>query len=767
MVGFSIVRDGKTMASVTCPDRRRLENYLLGKLSEQDLDSIAGHVDTCTICQSAVEALDHAEDSLVAELHGSIANQSVPDEELEELVSRALIICRGAPPAANSGRPAQLGQYQLLETLGQGGMGTVYKAFHPKLKRTVALKVLAANRVNDPTAIARFQREMEAVGGLDHPNIVRAHDAGEADGQHFLVMEFVEGVNLSRLVRCAGPLSVPDACEIIRQAAIGLHYAHQHGLVHRDVKPSNLMLTSQGTVKVLDLGLARLRSESTDDSEFTSAGQIMGSPDFMAPEQGLDSRDADARTDVYSLGCTLYFLLTARPPYVGRRCDTAAKKLLAHVQEPVTPIQELRPETPDALAHVLDRMLAKDPHVRYSSAIELTAALVPLVVGTDLGRLWTQRADPCNMDALVPQEQLAARRKSCGNARRKWLVTGTLSLLAVMCIGLWFAPGALQTFRGHNAVLAVEDDPSGTVAPSAADKEGQDLIGAAPNQGRNTETEDSRAAAAYLTRADISDSMRNAMLTVLRQHPTETRWSGRSGPTLFALTVKRLPSDKGQQRATAAMLDLTHMLAVHELLKAKSLLERYEATGLTDATTLRQAIVEASGSLQVTGKTRGIVQQASVQDGYAVAYVLGEEAALTAHLLAPMELAKVRVAYRDVMHRQARDLMKRSNWKDALLLWQHLHKRKLVSQQLYLDAARCFKELEQPQDVVRVLNEAVDTFGKSATPEFLEQAGDMALAIDTEAAQSLAERAYHLASEQLRETVSSGQVLPGDTGQPK
>ena len=244
------------------------------------------------------------------------------------------------------------------------------------------------------------------------------------------------------------------------------------------------------------------------------------------------------------------------------------------------------------------------------------------------------------------------------------------------------------------------------------------------------------------------------MLTVLRQHPAETRWSGRDGNTLFGIAVKPLPQGESRPRAVPAMLELVQMLAVHEVLKAKSLLDRYAAAGLTDATTLRQAVEAAAGQLQVTGKAKGVVHQAAVRSGFAVAYIVAEQADLSAYLLQATELEKVRTAYRDVMHRQARDLMARSGWADALLLWQHLHQRKLVSQQLYLDAARCFQQLGQTPDAVRVLSEAIETFAKSGTAEFFEQAGDIALEIPTEPAQTLAEQAYQKAIDTLRETVS-------------
>src|SRR5205085_11414758 len=184
--------------------------------------------------------------------------------------------------------------------------GTVYKAEHTRLRRLVAIKLLSADRTQSPSAVARFDREMHAIGGLDHPNIVRALDAGEHEGKHFLVMEFVAGDDVSALLARLGPVPVADACEIVRQAALGLQHAHQAGLVHRDIKPGNLMLTPDGVVKVLDLGLALLSQPAETGRELTGSGQVMGTLDYMAPEQGDDMHGVDIRADVYSLGATLY-----------------------------------------------------------------------------------------------------------------------------------------------------------------------------------------------------------------------------------------------------------------------------------------------------------------------------------------------------------------------------------------------------------------------------------------------------------------------------
>jgi eukaryotic-like serine/threonine-protein kinase len=284
-------------------------------------------------------------------------------------------------------RPDQVGQYALLELLGEGGMGTVYKARHTLLDRIVALKLLSAGRLADPQSVARFLREIKAVGKLNHPNLVRGADAGQAEGRHFLVMDFLHGLDLARLVQRLGPLPIADACELVRQAALGLQHAHEHGLVHRDIKPSNLMLTPECQLKVLDLGLARLIGDLPHGKEITDTGQYMGTADYMAPEQGLDDHAVDIRADIYSLGCTLYKLLTGRAPFVGPEYDSTFKKIQAHAHVPVPPVRDLRPDVPEALAVILDKMLSKRPAQRHATPAETAAALQQFAGGCDLSSL--------------------------------------------------------------------------------------------------------------------------------------------------------------------------------------------------------------------------------------------------------------------------------------------------------------------------------------------------------------------------------------------
>jgi serine/threonine protein kinase len=274
------------------------------------------------------------------------------------------------------GRGAEvlLGSYVLLERLGEGGMGQVFKARNWKLGQVVALKVIRKERVAHPDAVRRFQREIRAAAQLNHPNIVRAFDADAVDGAHFFVMEYVEGTDLSKLVKQHGPLPVAQACDYVRQAALGLQHAHERGLIHRDVKPHNLLLTKGDVVKVLDMGLARLTHGGDGElsSTMTEEGAILGTPDYMAPEQTLDSHTADVRADLYSLGCTLYYLLAGRVPFPG---SNLGEKLMKHQLREPQPVEQLRSDVPPAVATVVRKLMAKQPEDRYQTPAELAAVL--------------------------------------------------------------------------------------------------------------------------------------------------------------------------------------------------------------------------------------------------------------------------------------------------------------------------------------------------------------------------------------------------------
>jgi serine/threonine protein kinase len=294
-------------------------------------------------------------------------------------------------------RGFHLGKYRVLERIGYGGNGTVYLCEHTIVRRRVALKVLPTNKADNPTALVRFYREARAAGALDHPNLVKAHDIDQDNGLHFLVMDFVDGTNLQDLVSRVGPLEPARAANYVAQAARGLEAAHAAGLVHRDVKPGNILIDRHGVVRVSDLGLARFFCDNDDPLTLRFDERVvLGTADYVAPEQALNSHDVDARADLYSLGATFYFLLTAQPPFPDGK---AAQKLIWHQVRMPQPVRKHRPEVPEDMAALVGRLLSKDPKQRPQTAGEVADALAP----------WVEQAVAVPSEEELPQLSPAAR----------------------------------------------------------------------------------------------------------------------------------------------------------------------------------------------------------------------------------------------------------------------------------------------------------------------------------------------------------------------
>jgi serine/threonine protein kinase len=291
-----------------------------------------------------------------------------------------------------------LGKYKVLERIGSGGNGSVFLCEHTSMRRKVALKILPLAKAEDPSSLARFYREARAGGTLDHPNLVRTFDNGQEGDYHFLVMEYVDGCCLEGIVGKHGPMDIGRAAAYIRQAAVGLQHLHKSGLIHRDIKPGNILLERRGIVKILDLGLARFFHDHKDmlTQQYNNSA-ILGTADYLSPEQALNSHDVDTRTDIYSLGTTLYFLLAGRPPF---EVKAVSQKLLAHLTKAPTPVQELRPEIPKALAAIVDKMMAKNREHRYQTPAEVVVALAP----------WTETRIAPPPAQEMPQLSPAAQR---------------------------------------------------------------------------------------------------------------------------------------------------------------------------------------------------------------------------------------------------------------------------------------------------------------------------------------------------------------------
>ena len=270
-----------------------------------------------------------------------------------------------------------LGKYKLLTHLGTGGMSSVYLAENTLINRRVAVKVLPPSRIEDSSYLARFYREAQAAASVDHRNIVRAYDIDNDGKNHYIVMEYVEGRDLQATVKALGPLEYETAAEYIRQAAEGLDSAHASGLVHRDIKPANLLLDTKGVVKILDMGLARFSNDSRASLTIAHDENVLGTADYLAPEQAVNSHTVDHRADIYSLGCTLYYLLTGHPPFTE---GTLAERIMKHQKQPPPSIFDDRPDAPQELVDICLKMMAKTPGKRYSSAGEVSSALAGWLV---------------------------------------------------------------------------------------------------------------------------------------------------------------------------------------------------------------------------------------------------------------------------------------------------------------------------------------------------------------------------------------------------
>lgn len=422
------------------------------------------------LVESGILAADEA-DHVFAKLRAE--DQQVSSDAIAEELLKEGKLTSYQVESIQQGSASQLvfGEYLILDELGRGGMGVVYKALHRRMQREVALKVLTDDALKRPQGFERFQREVRAAARLVHPNVVTCHDAGEDGGVEYLVMEFVEGEDLHHAVRADGPMSMDKAVDCIAQAANGLEYAHHEGVVHRDVKPSNLIRCADDTVKLLDFGLAALRSHASTGHHtelgLTESGQMMGTFDFMSPEQAEDAASADARSDIYSLGCTLYFLLTGKPPY---EADTVIRKLLAHRSEPIPDIREVREDVPRSLATLLHVMLAKNQNDRPQtmSGVSEQLAAVRAELCTKPGTR-TAMFEPNSGRVPVVDagyEHVPSSRKSA--SQRRYILSSPIAWAVALFAGALIALTAVAFITTRDSASAESEVAEAPVSAAAA-----------------------------------------------------------------------------------------------------------------------------------------------------------------------------------------------------------------------------------------------------------------------------------------------------------
>ena len=415
-----------------------------------------------------------------------------------------------------------LGKYRLLGHLGKGGMSQVYLAEHSVMERLVAVKVLPSRYVENPNYLDRFKREARAVAALDHPNIVRAYDIDQDGKTHYIVMEYVDGRDLQRIVSEDGTLNADDAADYIAQAALGLQHAHEAGLVHRDVKPANCLVDNRRTLRLLDMGLAKFSKDSHPSLSAIHDDSVVGTADYLAPEQARNSQTVDSRADIYGLGCTLYFALTGTPPFPE---GSIAQRLLKHQNEQPASIFDKRPDAPKALVDLCGRMMKKSPDERVQSAVEVALELRRWLMsrGKTLSAVYTEANSAANRDEN-------ASDSSTGWKRATRIATPPLPSSAGSDT---VSSSGGDTTSNDDLTLAPLEDDAPKMELDSGPMSGSSLLKSKENRKREKRSEETSSGIFDTASAPSIDSYESGPLDALMDDPTFA-----SSPTLPKTQLK-------------------------------------------------------------------------------------------------------------------------------------------------------------------------------------------------------------------------------------
>ena len=457
-----------------CPSEDVLLEYLLGVADDFVSVSIDTHISTCDTCN---QRLTELESTHGAQLRDTLQAPSLHDAtdpapaEAQHAIDAAwrAVQQRLCEDLSTGASPVSVGQYRILERIGCGGMGSVYRAEHTQLKKIVALKLIPTEW-SHPQTLQRFEREIRAAGQLQHPGIVTATDAGTHSGMQYLAMEFVDGLDLGKLSRIICPIPTADACEIARQLSLALAHAHPLGIIHRDIKPSNVMLDRMGHVKLFDFGLVHFHRWDGPVGELTTVGQFLGTLDYMAPEQAERSDVVDARSDLYSLGATLFKLLTGQTPLAMTPHQSPIDKLKRLSQHQPIKLQTLRPDLPSELCDLVNRLLATQPDARLPSALHVAQALQPFCESSDLAGLATRalQSDQARTSD-AGGETIAHRRPNSLSQSDPSASANQSSARHLPPVWVWIALAALPLFGFLGWRILLESDQGNLVIESASD----------------------------------------------------------------------------------------------------------------------------------------------------------------------------------------------------------------------------------------------------------------------------------------------------------
>ena len=605
---------------LTCPSQDRISEYLEGSMNDTESEKILDHIEGCSNCDHVLTTMEGEQNDVMKEVCEFVRTERLLQEpEFEQLRNAVQFSQADTIASADVEYPLETGMrlrdYRLVKKIGEGGMGTVYQAVHIHLAKHVALKILPSDKLRSKQSVSRFRQEMRAVGKVNHPNVVSASDAGTIDGHHFLVMELIHGADLARIIHARGPLDVADACEIVRQTAIGLQHAHDKGLVHRDVKPSNIMLALDGSVKLLDLGLANLNNsefESTANvvvtDQLTSVGQIMGT---------TASREVDRKADIYALGATLFQLLTGRTP-CGDRSEATPERIEAVLHKPPLDILTLRSDVPEELCSLLQKMLTKNPEDRPQAAIDVAGELVRFTSDADLGAL----GEACKSSLDIPSADVdvtddvsfVVSRTESEDAvppRRPYAGVALGGLfLAMLTAAIYFMVtqnGIVQVEAMDESIKAVIDEETVTVS----DGDSQPM----PDEIRTIDVEFSPDVTTMLARSGQSEAeFRNKLHIAISQAAgiPNAQWKKFvEDPTVpsvidgFPLSYLLLVRPTGPAPVTSETSDGFRMLGTRDLIfDAMSISKKIGYVSLIQPDYIKQTVLEIDAESQLL---KGIV----------------------------------------------------------------------------------------------------------------------------------------------------------------
>lgn len=718
-----------------CFSESTLADYQLGKLDADQMTRVEVEAYSCSDCRTLLVSLDRVVDDTLRIL----SSIDIP------VLPSATEIPGRTPRQETTYQSESFGSYRLIRQIGAGGMGEVWLARHQTIEGEVALKLLPINRLGCERSRLRFERESVLHGELQHENLVKAFDAGEVDGIPYIAMERLHGKDATHWCREDNSLCIAAVCEIIRQTALGLAHAHSRGFVHRDVKPSNIRVTPDATVKLLDMGLLRAFQVGLS-TQHTTSDTVLGSIAYMAPEQFCNPSEVTSSADLYSLGCTFFHLLSGVPPFPHEAEEGVIASAVKRHQQRVPSVRQHRKDVPRKLANLIADLTSADPAKRNLDAQQLA---------DELGR-YSSRDSLAN--AMSEPKGNVTENRTTGRLRSMCAIFATAALAATAMLVLRFY-GEVPQRAPSPQVRLVAQNTDGEIATPIADTNTNKNEANTPAHELSKTRETINK---WLQSQSIKPALKVGMMKSIQQHPDERRWSGQIEDQLFAVVaIESDPKGPARQAIRLAGQRRAHMLAVNDILLTKSLLDAFAKQGLDDAVTLRKAVTRAElhfgaapdrqnanvSSLNASG--RMLESKSKLFDGEVIAYVLANQSDLITHLTQNPQLESVRTSYRKVMHAEARRLMELKQWKDALDLWHHLHSRKLVSPQLYVDAATCFHYRDQNDDALKLLNESFATYQDSDSLDFFEKVGDLAVEIGGSEAETLAVSAYNRAQQLL------------------